>query len=99
MRSALAALLAGTALFAPVTAISARAEDARPVEQVIVTGYGSQVELVGDYAGGQIARGGRVGVFGNLDFMDTPFSLTTYTAKVMLDQQAQSVADVLRREF
>lgn len=95
MRSALNALLTGCAAMA--LSVSAQAQD-KPVEQVIVTGYGSQVELVGDYAGGQIARGGRVGIFGNLDFMDTPFSITTYTAKVMLDQQAKSVADVLQND-
>lgn len=96
MRSALTALLAGCAVAA--LSVSAGAQEARPVEQVIVTGYGSQVELVGDYAGGQVARGGRVGIFGNLDFMDTPFSITAYTAKVMLDQQAKSVADVLQND-
>ncbi len=91
-----ALLLAGSALAA--LSVPAHAEETKPVEQVIVTGYGSQVELVGDYAGGQVARGGRVGVFGNLDFMDTPFSITTYTARVMLDQQAKSVADVLQND-
>jgi len=96
MRSALTVLLAGCAVAA--LSVSAGAEETKPVEQVIVTGYGSQVELVGDYAGGQIARGGRVGIFGNLDFMDTPFSITAYTAKVMLDQQAKSVADVLQND-
>ncbi|MGE0665481.1 MAG: TonB-dependent receptor [Sphingomonadales bacterium] len=90
------ALLAGCAALA--LSASVRADEAKPVEQVIVTGYGSQVELVDDYAGGQVARGGRVGIFGNLDFMDTPFSITTYTAKVMLDQQAKSVADVLQND-
>ncbi len=96
MPSIRSVLLAGCAALALSPA--ARADDARPVEQVIVTGYGSQVELVGDYAGGQVARGGRVGIFGNLDLMDTPFSITAYTAKVMLDQQAKSVADVLQND-
>ncbi len=91
-----AALLAGCAAVA--LSVSAHAQETRDLEQVIVTGYGSQVELVGDYAGGQVARGGRVGIFGNLDFMDTPFSISTYTAKVMLDQQAKSVADVLQND-
>ena len=75
----------------------ARAED-RKIDEVIVTGYGSQVELVDDYEGGQVARGGRVGIFGNLDIMDTPFSITSYTAKLILDQQAKSVADVLQND-
>lgn len=47
------------------------------------------------YAGGQVARGGNIGVLGNKDFMDTPFSLTSYTAQTMKDQQANTVQDVL----
>jgi len=43
------------------------------VETIVVTANGSQVELPPDYAGGQISRGGRIGMFGNLDIMDTPF--------------------------
>lgn len=51
-------------------------------------------DLPPPYAGGQVARGGRVGLLGNRDFMDTPFNLITYTAQSMQDQQARSVADV-----
>jgi len=47
------------------------------------------------YAGGQVARGGKVGLLGNRDFMDTPFSETTYTEKYMQDQQARTLTDVL----
>lgn len=66
-----------------------------PVETIVVTANGSQVELPADYAGGQIARGGRIGMFGNLDLMDTPFNATNYTADFIRDQQASSVADVV----
>lgn len=66
------------------------------LEYVIVTG--SQVDLVPDYAGGQVARGGRVGLFGNLDMMDTPFNSTNYTADFMRNQQARSVADVVQSD-
>lgn len=47
------------------------------------------------YAGGQVARGGQVGMLGNKDVMDTPFSQTNYTNKTIQDQQAQTVQDVL----
>jgi len=50
------------------------------------------------YAGGQVARGGSLGVLGNRDFMDTPFSLTSYTAQAMQDQQARSVNDVVKND-
>lgn len=47
------------------------------------------------YAGGQVARGGRVGLLGPLDYMSTPFNLTSYTEELIENQQAQSVGDVL----
>lgn len=47
------------------------------------------------YAGGQVARGGNVGVLGNKDFMDTPFSITSYTAQSIEDWQADTLHDVL----
>jgi iron complex outermembrane recepter protein len=47
------------------------------------------------YAGGQVARGGKIGLLGNRDYMDTPFSETTYTEKYMQDQQARTLTDVL----
>ena len=47
------------------------------------------------YAGGQTARGGRIGVLGNRDMLDTPFSTTQYTAQLLEDQQAQTIGDVL----
>lgn len=47
------------------------------------------------YAGGQVAKGGRLGLLGNTRFMDTPFNLTSYTAEVMEDQQARSLSDLL----
>ncbi|MFZ5779022.1 MAG: TonB-dependent siderophore receptor [Pseudomonadota bacterium] len=46
------------------------------------------------YAGGQVARGGQVGLLGERDFMDTPFNQANYTAKLMRDQQTRNVGDV-----
>ena len=51
--------------------------------------------LTKPYAGGQVARGGRVGILGNQDMMSTPFSSTNYTNELIQDQQAKSVADLL----
>lgn len=65
---------------------------------VQVTADGSQVEIPPAYAGGQVASGGRVGLFGNLDIMDTPFNSINYTAELMLNQQARSVADVVQND-
>ena len=69
-----------------------------PVETIVVTANGSQVELPPDYAGGQISRGGRIGMFGNLDLMDTPFNATNFTAEFIRDSQASSVADVVQSD-
>ena len=87
-------LLAGAALSA--IAFGAHAQDATEVEEVVITG--SQVDLRPTYAGGQVATGGRVGLFGNLDVMETPFSITAYTDQLIRDQQARSVADVLQND-
>jgi len=50
------------------------------------------------YSGGQVARGGRAGLLGNKDLMDTPFSVSNYTSTLMKDQQAVTAADVLERD-
>lgn len=50
------------------------------------------------YAGGQVARGGGLGVLGAKDVMDTPFSTTSYTAQILADQQARTLADVVVNE-
>jgi iron complex outermembrane receptor protein len=66
------------------------------LEEVVVTG--SQVTLPDAYSGGQVARGGRAGILGNLDMMDTPFASTNYTADLILNQQARGIADVLAND-
>lgn len=49
-------------------------------------------------AGGQVARGARLGMLGNKDVMDAPFSVTSYTAKTLADLQTVTVADALERD-
>ncbi|MCU4674004.1 TonB-dependent receptor [Catenovulum sp. 2E275] len=58
----------------------------------------SQVNLRDSFAGGQVSRGGRAGILGNLDMMDSPFNSTNYTAELIREQQAKSVADVLQND-
>lgn len=50
------------------------------------------------YSGGQVAVGGRLGMLGNSDVMDAPFSVSTYTAALIKDQQATTVGDLLERD-
>lgn len=50
------------------------------------------------YAGGEIARGGRLGMLGNRDFMDTPFNMTSYTSALIENQQARTLQQVLEND-
>ena len=47
------------------------------------------------YAGGQVARRGSQGLLGTRDFMETPFSMTTYTADAVKNQQARTLGDLI----
>ena len=62
------------------------------IEEITVTG---QAEA---YAGGQVTRSGRIGLLGNKDIFDTPFSISSYTAELIENQQARTVADVIRND-
>jgi len=50
------------------------------------------------YEGEQVATGSRVGLLGNQDIMDTPFSTTAYTNDFIKNQQAHSVGDLLKKD-
>ena len=67
-----------------------------PTVTVKASADASAEGLTAPYAGGQVARGGRVGLFGNRDVMETPFSTTSYTQEMIQDQQVRSVGDLLR---
>ncbi|MCF5666453.1 TonB-dependent siderophore receptor, partial [Pseudomonas marginalis] len=47
------------------------------------------------YAGGQVARRGSQGLLGTRDFMETPFSMTTYTQDAVKNQQARTLGDLI----
>jgi iron complex outermembrane receptor protein len=84
---------------ATLPASLAMAQEGAPVlEEVLVTASGSQVELPAEYAGGQVARGWRAGLLGNLDYLEAPFSATAYTESLIHGQQAESVGDVLEND-
>lgn len=46
----------------------------------------------------RVERNGTLGVLGSSDVMDTPFSTTNYTSKMLEDQQARTLADVVVNE-
>lgn len=105
VRQVLDRLLAGTGLEAVVGAesVSIRrapvGSAAASLAEVTVRGRVERADgLPASYAGGQVARGGRVGMLGNVDVMDTPFNITSYTSQLIADQQASTVLDVLENE-
>ncbi len=51
-----------------------------------------------EYPGGQVARGGKAGILGTRDNLETPFSITSYTSELIQNQQARSVSDVLQND-
>jgi iron complex outermembrane receptor protein len=89
-----AVFLACNAAFAQ-SSVNNSAEKVLPAITVTPSADASSSGLPAPYAGGQVARGGRVGVLGNVDNMDSPFSSTIYTQTLIQDQQSRSVADVL----
>lgn len=50
------------------------------------------------YAGGQVGRGGRAGLLGDKDFLDTPFNAQSYTQELIQNQQARTIADVVAND-
>src|SRR5690349_19271171 len=50
------------------------------------------------FPGGQVARGGRAGILGTRDNLETPFSITSYTNDLIQDRQARSVGEVLQND-
>ncbi|MFD0914103.1 TonB-dependent receptor [Methylophilus luteus] len=96
-KSAIAVMLAFAA--GTVFAQDAQSEKEGTVEleevKVSASADANAKGLMKPYAGGQVAKGGRVGVLGNKDAMDTPFSINAYTNALIQNQQARSVGDVL----
>lgn len=110
-QQALAQLLSGTGItfrFTGPTTVSLEppagaGTGAMPLDPVKVQGQHVPPQAMIDnlppaYAGGQVARGGQLGLLGNRDFMDTPFDMTTYTSQKIEDQQAATLADVVNTD-
>lgn len=75
----------------------AAVEDARTLSEIKVSAERSG-GLPQAYAGGQAARGARLGLLGNADAMKAPFSISSYTSQMIQDQQAATVADVVAKD-
>ncbi|MFP2238195.1 TonB-dependent receptor [Pseudescherichia vulneris] len=55
-------------------------------------------QLVPAFLDGQIAHGGRMGMLGEQNAMEVPFNVIGYTSKLVKDQQAKTIADVVRND-
>ncbi|MFM0049694.1 TonB-dependent receptor [Caballeronia grimmiae] len=62
---------------------------------VVVKSTATSGELPAPYAGGQVAKGGGIGVLGTSNVMDQPFNTTNYTEQAMQDIQARTLGDVV----
>jgi iron complex outermembrane receptor protein len=75
------------------------AEDSElPPVTVRAAPEGPTLALPKEYAGGQVARGARMGVLGNRDFLDTPLATTSYTAELIRNQTAVQLSEVLAND-
>jgi iron complex outermembrane receptor protein len=95
---ALAAMM--LAASAAATAKDNAEDNADKVQTVVVSASAdaSAEGLSKNFAGGQVARGGRTGLLGNVDIMDAPFNTLNFTSALIQDQQARSVGDVLQND-
>lgn len=78
---------------------SSAAEPAATADNAVtlapITVQEKAAQVAAPYAGGQVTTGGRVGLLGDKDFMETPFSTIGYTEKYIEDRQAQNITDVI----
>jgi len=88
------------ALCCALSATAQAAENSVDLGTIAVTAQQSEQKdaLPPELPGGQVARGGQFGLLGNKDIMDVPFTMTSYTAKLIEDQQAEDVGDVLMND-
>lgn len=103
LRKTLLALAIGAAAHT-VQAATTEANTTQTKEEIIVVQSANSdfkpggSELVPAYLDGQVAHGGRLGVLGEQKAMDVPFNVIGYTSKLVQDQQAKTVADVVSND-
>lgn len=83
---------------APIGQEAASADDPQSLKGVTVTATAMTLQdNLPAFAGGQVARGGQLGGLGNVDFMDAPVSIDSYTAELIDSQQPRTVTSMLAR--
>lgn len=84
--TSLSALAVALVVASPAFAQEAPAQSQ---EEVIVVAQQAQKQVVSD---------GNVGVLGAQDALSTPFNISTYTSQLILDQQAETIGEVMEND-
>ena len=103
LRKTLLALAIGaasqTAMAADAAAAKQPGEETLIVEANETSDFKSGGDLVVPaFLDGQIAHGGRLGMLGEQKAMDVPFNVIGYTSKLIQDQQAKTITDVVSND-
>ncbi|HCH37976.1 MAG TPA: TonB-dependent siderophore receptor, partial [Enterobacter sp.] len=82
---------------------SAVAAESKKEETLVVQAAPSDFKPGGDqlvpaFLDGQVANGGRMGMLGQQNAMDVPFNIISYASKLVEDQQARTIADVVAND-
>lgn len=100
----LLAVAVGTAMF-PVMAEESTTATPRTDEQTLTVTASPEApfvsggdKLVPAYLDGQVANGGRMGMLGEQDARNVPFNVISYTSKLIQDQQAKTIKDVVAND-
>lgn len=95
-------LARAAASVAPATSPASRpagpSETSLPTVRVTATAETAGNELPRPYAGGQVARGSRMGLLGNADVFETPFSTKAFTSELIRNQGARTVNDMVAND-
>ncbi|WP_233584622.1 TonB-dependent receptor [Aquabacterium soli] len=86
--------------FAAFGAVAQTATQTKQLQDVKVTAQADAAigGLQKTYSGGQLARGGDLGILGRTDLLDVPFSTTNYTSELIENQQGLTVSDVVMND-
>lgn len=71
------------------------AEETVALPEIVIDGAGRGANRLPEFAGGQVARGGALGLLGAKDTFRAPFSQTSYTSETIRNLQAATVGDAL----
>lgn len=99
VQAALTALLAGTGLEVRPNAkgqyVLHQSDDSSVELPLVKVSARGESDLPPVFAGGQVAQQSRMGILGNVDVFDTPFSTQSFTAEFARDQQARRISDIV----